>query len=109
MAGISNYQERDFLAYLTGQSLVLALYTVAPTDAGGGTELVGNGYVRQAISWGLPPTDGSGNTTVSNNADVIFSTATANWGTIVAGAIWDTENTPHLRWWANLNPYRTVN
>lgn len=42
----------DLLDQLSGHSTYVALYTVPPTKAGGGTELTGGGYARQAITLG---------------------------------------------------------
>lgn len=33
-------------------AVYIALFTVAPTDAGGGTEVTGSGYARQAVTFG---------------------------------------------------------
>lgn len=37
-------------AYTPPSVLYLALYTASPSDAGGGTEVSGGGYVRQAVT-----------------------------------------------------------
>ena len=51
MAGFSDYLEDKVLdhvfggtAYTAPSTLYVALYTVAPTDTGGGTEVSGGGY-----------------------------------------------------------------
>ena len=53
MAGFSDYLEDKVLdhvfggtAYTAPSTLYVALYTVAPTDTGGGTEVLGRGYSR---------------------------------------------------------------
>lgn len=56
----------------------LALYTVAPTDTGGGTECSGTSYARQSFALSV-----TGNT-ASNTANVEFPTAGGAWGTLVA-------------------------
>lgn len=83
----------------------LALYTVAPTDAGGGTEVTGGSYARTAITWGTP-TSGAGS--VANSADIVFPTATADWGTVVAVAIWDNAGT-NMLWYGTLTANKTIN
>lgn len=57
MAGFTNYLEDELLDHLLGGgdysapgTVYLALFTAAPTDAGGGTEATGGGYVRLAIT-----------------------------------------------------------
>ena len=54
MAGFSDYLEDKVLdhvfggtAYTAPTTLYVALYTVAPTDTGGGTEVSGGAYARQ--------------------------------------------------------------
>lgn len=91
MAGnLSDYLETVVLNWLRGtattppSTLYLALFTVAPTDAGGGTEVTGGAYARQAITFGAP----SGGQ-IASSADVTFPQATANWGTVVACAVFD--------------------
>jgi hypothetical protein len=56
----------------------LALYTVAPTDTGGGTECSGTSYARQSFSLSVT------GDTASNSANIDFPTAGGSWGTIVA-------------------------
>jgi hypothetical protein len=75
----------------TPGTLYLALYTVAPTSAGGGTEVSSSGtaYARVATpntTTYFGPASGG---TDSNNLAVTFPTATLNWGTVAAFA-WHT-------------------
>ena len=74
------------------------LYTVVPTDAGGGTEVSGGSYARQAVTFGVPDV---GRT--ANSVDVIFPIATADWGDIVAYGVIDALTGGNLLYWANLN------
>lgn len=52
MAGFSTYLENAVMNFLfsktpyTAPDKYVALYSSAPTDDGGGTELTGNGYAR---------------------------------------------------------------
>lgn len=75
--------------YTTPPGHYLALFT-AITDpiAGTGTEVStsGTAYARQSVSFTDPAGTGAGQAT----ADVVFPTATADWGTIVGAAIVDT-------------------
>jgi hypothetical protein len=82
----------------------LALFTVAPTPSGGGTEVAGNGYVRVAITFTAPS-----NGQCSNSADVIFPVAiTADWGTVVAFGVYDAISGGNLLYFANLSSSRYV-
>ena len=70
----------------TAFNAYVALFTTATTDAGGGTEVSGGGYARQLV--GLSAASGAGGLT-SNAADIVFPTATADWGTVTHVAIMD--------------------
>lgn len=60
----------------------LAVYTAAPSDTGGGTEVSGFGYARQAITFSAPTAG-----TLSNNVAVEFDCAGGNWGSITHWAV----------------------
>ena len=81
----------------------VALYTVAPSEAGGGTEVIGGGYARQAVTFTAPAPD-----SVSNSTDVTFPIASADWGTIVAFGIFDASTGGNLLYFANLTVARDV-
>ena len=49
-------------AYTPPTTVYMALFTAAPTDAGGGTEVVGGSYARQAVAWNAPVAGASANT-----------------------------------------------
>ncbi|MCI4463680.1 MAG: hypothetical protein JHC30_05885, partial [Caldisericum sp.] len=94
--------------YTPPATVYIALFTVAPTDAGGGTEVSGGGYARVAVannSTNFPPAT---NGQKSNGTAIIFPTATADWGTIVAVGIYDAATNGNLLFWANLTTARTV-
>ena len=91
MSSFTNYLENAVLnhvfknsPYTSPTTVYLALFTVSPTDAGGGTEVTGGGYARQAVTFSTATT-GSNN----NTAAVNFTAAGANFGTIVASAYFD--------------------
>jgi len=117
MARMSNYLEaqlRDHIfrtaVFTKPAGLWIALYTVAPTDAGGGTEVTGGSYARVA----RPPSDAnwtaaSATDGLTDNAAVItFPAPTANWGTVVAFAIRDAATGGNLLISAPLIPNRTI-
>jgi len=98
MAEMSNFLENALInatlrntAYTSPAAVYLALYTTDPTDADAGAEVVGNGYERQAITFGAP-SDG-----VSTNSAVIeFPQATGSWGTIAYIGIRDASTAGNL-------------
>ncbi len=90
-SGKGNTAKNLVLDYLLGgaayPTLWLALYTVAPTAAGGGTEVSGGGYARLAVvnnATNFPAALGGSK---SNALLLTLPTATADWGTVVAAAL----------------------
>ena len=113
MSALSDYAEKLVLDWLMTAGAVtrptawyLALYTVAPSDSGGGTEVSGNGYSRQSIPFAAASTPGG---TTSNTSAVNFTAAGGNWGTIVAGAIFTASTGGDMLWYGNLAASRVVN
>ena len=81
----------------------LALYTVAPTASGGGTEVSASGYGRQTVTFAAPV-----NGTTSNSADVNFPIALADWDTIVAFGVFNVSSGGNLMYFGNLSSPRLV-
>jgi hypothetical protein len=114
MSSKSDYAENALLdlvylnvAWSLGASLYFALYTVSPTDAGGGTEVTGGSYARVAKARGSTHFQRSGNQ-VTNKTLVTFPTATAPWGTVVAVGVLDAASGGNLIAWAPLPQPRTI-
>lgn len=112
MAGFTNYAEDLVLDWLlTNASATrptawyVALYTVAPGEAGGGTEVSGGSYARTAVTFTV---SGTAPTTASNSSAVEFPAATGNWGTIVAAGIFDASTSGNLLAFADLTTSKTV-
>lgn len=89
-------------AYTAPSTLYVALFTAAPSDSGGGTEVSGGAYARQTIAFTT-----SGDTT-SNNAAIEFPTATANYGTVTHVGIYDASSAGNLMAWASLTSSKTI-
>jgi len=109
VSAFSNYLENKMLlhvfggtAYTAPTTLYLALYTVAPSDTGGGTEVSGTSYARQTIAFTV--TDD----TASNTSAVEFPTAGSTWGTIVAVGIFDNLTSGNLLAYGNLTASKTI-
>lgn len=85
----------------------VALFTVAPTDAGGGTEVTGGSYARVSTA----PADwtAASSGALSNGNAITFPAPTANWGTVVAMAIMDASTAGNMLYWADLGTSRTIN
>ena len=114
MSSFTNYTENLVLTWLlTNGSATrptawyVGLFTAAPSDAGGGTEVSGNGYVRKAT--GTITVSGT-DTTAINSAAIEFDPASGgNWGTITHAAIFDAETSGNMIAWAQLTTARTIN
>lgn len=99
------YLDRCFgqSTYTPNATHYLAVYSVAPTNAGGGTEMAGDTYARIAITnngtnW-PPAADGY----KYNGAELLFAIAGADWGVMVAWALHAAANGDHLVRWGQIN------
>jgi hypothetical protein len=92
------------VTYTPPATVYAALFTTATTEAGGGTEVSGNGYARQPVTFGAQ----SGGA-CSNSADVVFPPATGNWGTLTDFAIMDAVTGGNMLYYGTLVSSITVN
>tara|TARA_B100001094_G_C18031701_1_gene720445 strand:+ start:164 stop:547 length:384 start_codon:yes stop_codon:yes gene_type:complete len=109
MAGFSNYLENKVVghvfggaAYTAPSTLYVALYTSAPSDTGGGTEVSGGAYARQTAAFTISAD------TASNTSAIEYPTATANYGTVVAVGVFDASSSGNLLAYGNLTTSKTV-
>jgi len=80
----------------------VALYTGAPNDAGGGTEVSGGAYARQAVTFSV-----SGDT-ATNTGAVEYPTATAGYGTVTHVGVFDASTGGNLIAYAALTASKTI-
>lgn len=124
MASMTDYLENklvDFLfrggAFSAPANLYIALYTTAPTDSSGGTEVTGGNYARQQLNPGASnwlstqaTTDatstGTGGTT--GNASTIAWNNVTWTGTVVAVGILDASSGGNLLFYKALSFSRTL-
>jgi hypothetical protein len=106
----SNYLEGKLLehtlrnvAYTSPAAVYAGLFTVTPDDTGGGTEVTGGSYARVAVTFGAYASGA-----VTNSVLVDFGTASADWGTIVASAIFDAATVGNLLFYGALLSNKTV-
>lgn len=117
MANASDYLEVELVRHIfrTGSftkptTLAVALFTAAPSDSGGGTEVTGGSYARVSVN----PSDSnwaatSGTNGLTSNVSAInFGTATASWGTITHFGIFDATSGGNLLVWGALTASKTV-
>ena len=112
MAALSDYAEKLILDYLmTSGSATrptawyVALYTSAPSDAGGGTELSGSGYARESAAFAAA-TSGTG--TTSNSGAIVFTADGGDWGSVTHMGIHDAVSGGNLLWHGALASAKTV-
>lgn len=90
--------------YTQATNLFVALFTAAPTDTGGGTEVTGGSYARVVNnSW-----DAASGGTADNTSTVTFAAATSNWGTVVAFALFDASAAGNMLLWADLTANKSI-
>ncbi|WP_447983778.1 phage tail fiber protein [Nitrospira sp. Nam74] len=110
MAGFSDFLENKLLdhafrnvSYTPPATVYVALFTAAPSDAGGGTEVTGGAYARRAITFGAAAAGAT-----SNSALITFPTPTANWGTVTHVALYDALTVGNQLAWGALTNSRVI-
>lgn len=127
MSALSDFAENKLVDHLfraqawsLPASVYIALFTAAPSDAGGGTEVSGGGYARVAVSRSTSAfsgTQSAGSTTASsgtggvssNNSAITFPTPSGNWGTITHVGIFDASSGGNLIAHGALSASKVVN
>ena len=112
MAALSDYAEKLLLDVLmtTGTATrptnwYVALFTAAPNDAGGGTEVSAGGYARQSVSFNDASSPGG---TTSNSNEVSFTASGGDYGTVSHMGIFDASSSGNLLWHGALTASKTV-
>ena len=114
MSSFTDYTENLVLTFLFTASTAtrptawyVGLFTAAPSDTGGGTEVSGSGYARVVTG----TISGSGTaTTFTNAAAIEFAAASGgNWGTIGWAAIFDASTSGNMIAWAPLTVSKAIN
>ena len=111
MAGLSDFLENELNdhylkvgAYTQPTNVYTALYTAAPSDAGGGTEVSGGSYARVVMnSWDVSVAGASENTSA-----ITYAAATGSWGTVTHVGLFDAITTGNLLGWAALDASQAV-
>lgn len=112
MAALSDHAEKLLLDWLMTSGTAtrptawyVALYTAAPSDSGGGTELTGNGYSRQSVAFDAATSPGG---TTSNSGDVTFTASGGDWGTVTHIGIHDASSGGQLLWHGAMTTSKTI-
>lgn len=118
MAALSDYLEGQLIDHIfrTGSftkptALHFALFTAAPSDSGGGTEVTGGSYARVSVTpadaaFAAPAT---GNGVTSNLGEITFPAPTANWGQATHWAFYDAGTSGNLLIHGALTTAKTIN
>jgi len=112
MAALSDYAEKLLLDWMMTAGAAtrptawyVALYTAAPSDAGGGTEVSGSGYARQAVTFAAASTPAG---TTSNTSAVTFSAAGGDWGAVSHIGLFDASTSGNLLWHGAMTATKTI-
>lgn len=117
MSAMSDYLEGQIRAHIFRTAtfakptvIAIALFTAAPGEAGGGTEVSGGSYARVSLNpldanWSAPDTTGG---QTANLSAITFPTPTANWGTITHFGIFDAAAAGNLLFYGPLSTPRVV-
>jgi hypothetical protein len=127
MASMSNYLENKLvdhifraMAYTMPSELWVALYTAAPSDSGGGTEVSGGSYARAQLDPAYDDWKGTGGEVTdtpsagtggqTKNAEVItYPAPTGDWGQVTHWGIFDDESAGNLLAHGALTTPKTIN
>ena len=106
MTALSNDLETKLLTWAMTANAVtrptswhVALFTAAPSDTGGGTELSTGGYARQSATWTVT------NNQAANTSALDF-VSSGDWGNITHVGIFDAATNGNLLWWGALTTPR---
>lgn len=112
MSALSDFSEKLLLDWLMTNGAAtrptawyVALYTAAPSDSGGGTEVSGSGYARQSVTFAAASSPAG---TTSNTNTVSFTASGGSWGTITHIGIFDASTGGNLLWHGGLTASKTV-
>jgi hypothetical protein len=116
MAAISDYLENALVNHIFRNTdftrpanIYAALFTAAPNDAGGGTEVSGGSYARVAIATGASSAwDAASGGATANTSAVTFPTATADWGTVTHVGLFDASTSGNLLFHGALTASKVV-
>lgn len=127
MSAMSDYLENKIIDHILrgtpytapSGNVCIGLFTTTPVDAGGGTEVSGNNYIRANVAASLSGWTGtqggsgavsSGSSGFANNAaPIIFPAPTGNWGVIQGFGMYDSFTGGNLLFYGALSIPKTIN
>lgn len=118
MGAKTNYLEDAIIGHLfrgtpytAPTTLYVALFTAAPGEAGGGTEVSGGSYARVAVANSSAQWDATsgGNGTTANTNTITFPAPTGDWGQVTHWGIYDASTAGNLLIYADLTDPKSIN
>ena len=116
MSALSAYLENKIADHLLGAvtftaptTAYLALFTSAPSESGGGTEVSGGSYARVAITNNATNWPAAVAGVKSNGVAIVFPTATAGWGDVTHWGLFDAATGGNLLFFGALGASTTIN
>lgn len=111
-SGLSNYLKAKLIDHALGNTsytapatVYYAIFTAAPTDAGGGTEATYTSYARVAVTnntTNFPAATVADPSVKSNGTSITFPTNTGTQQTMVAGGAYDASTGGNLLFWGDM-------
>lgn len=120
MGALTDFGEDKLLRTIAGTAYSITtshigLFTASPGESTGGTEVSGGSYARQprsGIGTGatnyVAPVAGEPSI-MDNFAEILYPTATANWGTVAAAAVHDALTVGNIVMFGALTSSKVVN
>lgn len=110
MSQISNYLEDKLInltlrnvAYTPATTVYVGLFLSDPTDAGTGTEVSGGAYARTSAVFSA-----SSNGSTANTNEILFPSATADWGSITHAGLYDASTGGNLLYYSPLTIPKSI-
>ena len=110
MSAKSNYLENKILDYIlrdtadwAPSAVYLALHTANPDEDGSGTEVSGNGYSRQAVTFAAASSGSSASNSVEE-----FTACGGAFGTVTHFGIWDASSSGNLLYYGALTASKVI-
>ena len=85
-------------SYTSPATVYAALYSTAPTVSTAGTEITGNGYSRQSVTFSAPSAG-----LATSNVAVNWSCTGNNWPVVVAFAITDASTSGNIMYFKSVS------
>ena len=115
MSSKSDYLEDEILDHMLGggdytrpATVYIALYTAAPSDAGGGTEVSAGDYARKSVTNNATNWPAASSSQKQNGTEIAFTEAVNSWGTVTHFSIMDAVSAGNFLFWGVLTNSKTI-